>query len=58
MAGRAESDEHYILDLCDEVLGIPGRSPGAVRPGFAEIRLPCGPAGRRYPWMGIGLASD
>jgi hypothetical protein len=25
MAGRAYSDEHYILDLCDEVLGIPGR---------------------------------
>lgn len=25
MAGRAGSDEHYILDLCDEVLGIPGR---------------------------------
>ncbi|KHO20032.1 hypothetical protein QQ44_25870 [Mycolicibacterium setense] len=25
MAGRADSDEHYILDLCDEVLGIPAR---------------------------------
>lgn len=24
MAGRSDSDEHYILDLCDEVLGIPG----------------------------------
>ncbi|WP_241474152.1 hypothetical protein [Mycolicibacterium neoaurum] len=25
MASRADSDEHYILDLCDEVLGTPGR---------------------------------
>lgn len=24
MARRADSDEHYILDLCDEVLGVPG----------------------------------
>lgn len=24
MAGRANSDEHYILGLCDEVLGVPG----------------------------------
>ncbi|WP_124712869.1 hypothetical protein [Mycolicibacterium nivoides] len=24
MAGRANSDEHYILTLCDEVLGVPG----------------------------------
>lgn len=24
MAKRAESDEHYVLDLCDEVLGTPG----------------------------------
>ena len=24
MAKRAESDEHYVLDLCDEVLGMPG----------------------------------
>lgn len=25
MARRAESDEHYVLDLCDEVLGSPSR---------------------------------
>ncbi|MGV0675717.1 hypothetical protein ABQE62_05925 [Mycolicibacterium fortuitum] len=25
MASRADSDEHYILDLCDEILGIPAR---------------------------------
>lgn len=25
MARRADSDEHYVLDLCDEVLGIPAR---------------------------------
>ncbi|QNJ91218.1 hypothetical protein HZU40_23795 [Mycolicibacterium fluoranthenivorans] len=25
MAGRADSDEHYVLDLCDEILGIPAR---------------------------------
>ncbi len=24
MARRADSDEHYVLDLCDEVLGKPG----------------------------------
>ncbi|MAP63521.1 MAG: hypothetical protein CMH34_07225 [Microbacterium sp.] len=24
MANRAESDEHYVLDLCDEVLGAAG----------------------------------
>ncbi|OBB47109.1 hypothetical protein [Mycolicibacterium fortuitum] len=24
MARRADSDEHYALDLCDEVLGVPG----------------------------------
>lgn len=24
MARRAGSDEHYTLDLCDEVLGVPG----------------------------------
>jgi hypothetical protein len=23
MASRSESDEHYVLNLCDEVLGIP-----------------------------------
>ena len=25
MVGRADSDEHYVLDLCDEVLGVPAR---------------------------------
>ncbi|BBX31955.1 hypothetical protein MMAG44476_20287 [Mycolicibacterium mageritense DSM 44476 = CIP 104973] len=25
MASRADSDEHYVLDLCDEILGIPAR---------------------------------
>lgn len=25
MPRRADSDEHYILDLCDEVLGVPAR---------------------------------
>ncbi|NMD56426.1 MULTISPECIES: hypothetical protein [Tsukamurella] len=24
MAGRSHSDEHYVLDLCDEVLGVAG----------------------------------
>lgn len=24
MARRADSDEHYVLDLCDEVLGVSG----------------------------------
>jgi hypothetical protein len=25
MAGRAASDEHYVLDLCDEILGADGQ---------------------------------
>jgi hypothetical protein len=25
VARRADSDEHYILDLCDEALGVVGR---------------------------------
>lgn len=25
MTDRAQSDEHYVLDLCDEVLGVLGR---------------------------------
>ncbi|SLG53283.1 Uncharacterised protein [Mycobacteroides abscessus subsp. massiliense] len=25
MAGRSDSDEHYVLDLCDEILGVVGR---------------------------------
>lgn len=25
MAGRTDSDEHYVLDLCDEILGVVGR---------------------------------
>lgn len=25
MAGRIESDEHYVLDLCDKILGASGR---------------------------------
>ncbi|RIS02749.1 hypothetical protein D2E70_16220 [Mycobacteroides abscessus] len=25
MARRADSDEHYVLDLCDEILAVPGR---------------------------------
>ena len=25
MGSRAESDEHYVLDLCDEILGTRGR---------------------------------
>lgn len=24
MAGRADSDEYYVLTLCDEILGVPG----------------------------------
>jgi hypothetical protein len=47
MARRADSDEHYVLDLCDEVLGIPARrqqrfnwlrgDPSAKRPRGTEL---------------------
>ncbi|WP_255773540.1 hypothetical protein [Mycobacteroides abscessus] len=44
---RSDSDEHYILDLCDEVLGIPGirqatfdwlrGDPSPARPGGTKL---------------------
>ena len=45
MAGRADSDERYVLDLCDEILGSwHVASSGST--GSAETLLPSGPAVR------------
>ncbi|WP_437773513.1 hypothetical protein [Arthrobacter sp. KNU40] len=51
MAGRAESDEHYVLDLCDEVLGASGRrqaifdwlrgDPSTARPLGTGLPVDC-----------------
>lgn len=58
MAGRAESDEHYVLDLCDEILGIRGRrqqrfdwlrgDPSAKRPRGMEL-----PVDGYWPDLGL-----
>ncbi len=47
MAGRSESDEHYVLNLCDELLGKSGRrqatfdwlrgDPSASRPRGTKL---------------------
>lgn len=61
MPGRSESDEHYVLDLCDEILGTPGTrqttfdwlrgDPSAARP-----------LGTKLPvdgfWLSLGLVVE
>lgn len=44
MAGRADSDEHYILDLCDEILGAVGLRQARFDwlRGDASARMPRG----------------
>jgi hypothetical protein len=61
MAGRADSDEHYILDLCDEVLGTPGRRQAT----FDWLRgdpSPKRPRGTSLPvdgyWADLGLVVE
>ncbi|UEA25155.1 hypothetical protein LK464_03615 [Mycobacteroides abscessus subsp. abscessus] len=49
MARRADSDEHYVLDLCDELLGVPGirqarfdwlrGDPSPARPRGTELSV-------------------
>ena len=51
MPGRAASDEHYVIDLCDEVLGTRGRrqatfdwlrgDPSTARPLGAKLPVDC-----------------
>jgi hypothetical protein len=51
MVRRAESDEHYVLDLCDEVLGARGRrqatfdwlrgDPSSARPRGTRLPVDC-----------------
>lgn len=44
MARRSNSDEHYVLDLCDEILGVPGIRQARFDwlRGDPTSRLPCG----------------
>ncbi|BBY19008.1 hypothetical protein [Mycolicibacterium litorale] len=58
MASRADSDEHYVLDLCDEVLRIPGHrqarfdwlrgDPSPTRPRGATL-----PVDGHWPDLGL-----
>ncbi|QZT56232.1 hypothetical protein [Mycolicibacterium austroafricanum] len=61
MAGRANSDEHYILGLCDEVLGV----PGIRQARFDWLRgdpSPARPRGTELPvdgyWPDLGLVVE
>jgi hypothetical protein len=61
MAGRAQSDEHYVLDLCDEILGVPGRR----QQRFDWLRgdpSPTRPRGSTLPvdgyWPQLGLVVE
>lgn len=58
---RADSDEHYILGLCDEVLGV----PGVRQARFDWLRgdpSPARPRGTRLPvdgyWPGLRLVVE
>ncbi|WP_219818452.1 hypothetical protein [Clavibacter michiganensis] len=58
MTARATSDEHYVLNLCDEVLGV----PCARQASFDWLRgdpSPSRPLGSKLPvdgyWSGLGL---
>lgn len=61
MAGRSASDEHYVLALCDEVLGMHGRRQAR----FDWLRgdpSPARPLGTRLPvdgyWRDIELVVE
>ncbi len=61
MARRADSDEHYVLDLCDEILGIRGRR----QQRFDWLRgdpSPSRPRGTELPvdgyWPSLGLVVE
>jgi hypothetical protein len=61
MADRSESDEHYVLDLCDEILGV----AGARQARFDWLRgdpSPTRPRGSTLPvdgyWPGLRLVVE
>mgnify|MGYP006989492930 FL=1 len=61
MAKRSDSDEHYVLDLCDEVLGTAGRRQAT----FDWLRgdpSPRRPLGTKLPvdghWPTLGLVIE
>ncbi|BDH59762.1 hypothetical protein [Tsukamurella sp. PLM1] len=61
MSGRAGSDEHYVLDLCDEVLGRKGDRQAT----FDWLRgdpSPARPRGAKLPvdgyWPDLGLVVE
>lgn len=61
MARRADSDEHYVLDLCDEILGIRGQR----QQRFDWLRgdpSPSRPRGTKLPvdgyWPSLGLVVE
>lgn len=61
MASRSGSDEHYVLDLCDEVLGLPGRRQAT----FDWLRgdpSPARPLGKKLPvdslWPDLALVVE
>lgn len=61
MARRADSDEHYVLGLCDELLGV----PGIRQARFDWLRgdpSPARPRGTQLPvdgyWPDLGLVVE
>lgn len=61
MGRRADSDEHYVLDLCDEALGV----PGVRQARFDWLRgdpSPSRPCGTKLPvdgyWPDLGLVVE
>lgn len=61
MGKRADSDEHYVLDLCDEVLGVRGERQGTFLWLVGDISSTTGRA-RRLPvdgyWPSRGLVVE
>lgn len=61
MARRAESDEHYVLDLCDAVLGSPGRRQASFPWLLGDVSPTTGRA-RALPvdglWPDLGLVVE
>ncbi|RIT62066.1 hypothetical protein D2E95_04545 [Mycobacteroides abscessus] len=61
MARRADSDEHYVLTLCDEILGVPAQRQAT----FDWLRgdpSPARPRGTMLPvdgyWPDLGLVVE
>lgn len=61
MSGRAESDEHYVLDLCDQVLGTKGLRQ-ATFPWLRGDPSRSLPLGRKLPvdgfWRDLDLVVE